>query len=352
MDRFHLVFDIGGTLLRGAVYNAGTPGGSLQAVRKTGAPGYARLPGASWDTLRRALLDAMTAMRGELDAAGAIASAVVAFPGPVDPKGRVLAAPTLWGATAAGTVAGPDVYPYDLARDLEQAWAGVHVAVLNDVTAAGYRYLRGPDDEFCIVTISTGIGNKVFANGRPLTGPLGTGGEIGHLAVQASIPGYLDPSADTPPCDCGGRGHLGAIASGRGSEQRARARAQQDPRGFGASYLVTRMGLAPQNVTAEALAAAYCEADTWATGVMADALAALAAAFATIHLAIGVSRFVLVGGFAFGLGPRFCEALASETNARCWKGDGDAVSVVLGEPDGLCALLGGGRAAVVATTRV
>ena len=344
VDPLHLVFDIGGTQLRGALYEGGAEaagGGSLPAIRKAAAPSYARIPGASWDVLRRALLDAMTAMRSELDPAGEIASTVVAFPGPVDQAGRVLAAPTLWGAAgaagAAGTAARPAFYPYDLARDLEQAWPGVRATVLNDVTAAGDRYLRDADDEFCIVTISTGIGNKVFARGRPLTGPLGTGGEIGHLAVQSSI--------DAPVCDCGGRGHVGAIASGRGSEQRARALAERDPRAFGASDLTTGMGLTPQTVTAEALATAYRQADPWATGVMADALGALASVFATTHLAIGVDRFVLVGGFAFGLGPRFCEALARETNARCWKGDGAAVSVVLGEPDGACALLGAGRAA-------
>ncbi len=297
-------------------------------------------------------------MRRELDPRSEIASAVVAFPGPVDKAGRVLAAPTLWGMTA-GTAARPAVYPYDLARDLEEAWPGVRVTVLNDVTAAGYRYLRAADDEFCIVTISTGIGNKVFAGGRPLTGPLGTGGEIGHLAVQAFVDSHEasqnaapDARVASPPdarpgpalCDCGGRGHLGAIASGRGSEQRARAWAERDPGAFHASFLATTMGLTPQTVTAEALATAYREADAWAVRVMAEALGALAGVFATTHLAIGIDRFVLVGGFAFGLGPRFCQALARETNARCWKGDGDEVTVVLGEPDGACALLGGGRA--------
>jgi predicted NBD/HSP70 family sugar kinase len=381
VDRLHLVFDVGGTLLRGALYDAAydatesaTPG-ALRTVRKAAAPSYARHPGASWDDLRRVLIGEMSAMRADLDPRGEVASAVVAFPGPVDRAGRVLAAPTLWGSGAgsgaggAGTVARPDVYPYDLARDLEEAWPGVRVMVLNDVTAAGYRYLRDADDEFCIVTVSTGIGNKVFAHGRPLTGPLGTGGEIGHLSVEGSVAGSvegsvvgsvegsLDASVEGSVrgsaksrdgallCDCGGRGHLGAIASGRGSEQRARAEAERDPAAFRASFLAGAMGLRAQTITAEALAVAYRQEDPWATGVMADALAALAGVFATTHLAIGVSRFILVGGFAFGLGPRFCEALARATNARCWRGDGAAVSVILGEPDGACALLGGGRAA-------
>jgi predicted NBD/HSP70 family sugar kinase len=344
MDRLHLVFDVGGTQLRAAIYDAaaGAPTGSLRAVRKAAAPGYASHPGASWDSLRLALLRDMGVLRAELDPRGEVASAVVAFPGPVDRAGRVLAAPTLWAT--AGTPARPNPYPYDLARDLEEAWSGVRVTVLNDVTAAGYRYLRDAEDEFCIVTVSTGIGNKVFVGGRPLTGPLGTGGEIGHLLVQGSVQGSLDASTGGAPCDCGGRGHLGAIASGRGSARRARVEAERDPAAFGASVLARAMALTPQTITAEALATAYREGDAWATRVMAEAIAALAGVFATTHLVIGVGRFVLVGGFAFGLGPRFCQALARAANAGCWKGDGEAVSVTLGEPDGACALLGGGRA--------
>jgi predicted NBD/HSP70 family sugar kinase len=208
--------------------------------------------------------------------------------------------------------------------------------VINDVTAAGYRYIRDSEDEFCIVTLSTGVGNKVFLRGRPLTGVAGTGGEIGHLQV--------DSSNEAARCDCGGKGHLGAIASGRGTAARARAKAEQAPDAFRSSLLAAEVGMAPATLTPEALASAYGRLDPWATDVVEPSVRALADVFAAIYLATGVARFVLIGGFAFGLGERFREAVDTAANARCWDGAGHAISVTLGQSDGACALIGGGRA--------
>src|ERR1700750_2414313 len=93
----------------------------------------------------------------------------VAFPGPVGADGRVLAAPTIWGDRGCA--------PFAVGAALAPHWAGAPVHVLNDVSAAGYRHLRAPDEDFCIVTVSSGIGNKVFIRGRPVTGAAGRGGE-------------------------------------------------------------------------------------------------------------------------------------------------------------------------------
>ncbi len=329
MDRpaQQLVFDVGGTQLRAAVCNGAD--GSLADTRATAAPSYVQHPTFSWDALRMQLISEMSNLRRALDPHGRLRSAIVAFPGPIDRAHRVLAAPTLWGRHG--------VYPYGLARELHDAWKDTRVSVINDVTAAGYRYMRDAEDEFCIVTLSTGVGNKVFIRGKPMTGAAGAGGEIGHLQV--------DGSPDAAVCDCGGTGHLGAIASGRGTAARARAKAEAAPDAFRASHLAADMGMTPATLTPEALALAYGRLDPWATSVVERGLDALAGVFAAIHLATGVDRFVLVGGFAFGLGPRFRGALSAATNARCWDGAGNAVSVALGQPDGSCALIGGGRAA-------
>jgi C7-cyclitol 7-kinase len=356
MARRHLVFDVGGTLLRAAVYDEAA--GALADVARVDAPSFARLPGQPWAALRGRLVEEMSALRSGLasrlgssvDPHATFASVTIAFPGPVDGARRVLAAPTLWG--------GSGEYPYALERDLGEAWPGTDVHVLNDVTAAGYRYLRGRDDDFCVVTVSTGIGNKVFVGGRPLAGRSGLGGEIGHLQVDAT-PGAL-------PCDCGGRGHLGAIASGRGALALARARAQESPPegpSFGRSALVREMNLTPKALTAEALATAYRLGDAWTAGVVREGAAALGAVLAAIHLAVGVDRFVLIGGFALGLGARYCDEVGATLAARCWHGVEaastptlpggagggrvpvpGALSVSLGEADGHCALLGAGRA--------
>jgi len=319
----HLVFDVGGTQLRGAVYDEGS--GALAAVSRVNAPSHASDKGASWAELRGRLLDAMSSVRAALDPDGRISSAVVAFPGPVDAERRVLAAPTLWGSLGS--------YPHPLEHDLREAWGTVDVCVTNDVTAAGYRYVEPEGEDFCIVTISSGIGNKIFVRGRPLVGPSGQGGEIGHLQV--------DPSLNAPRCDCGARGHLGAIASGRG--MLARAKDQATAGGdFERSSLRVRMGLEGHALTAEALAGAYRENDAWATAVVREGADSLGAVLAAIHLAIGVERFVLIGGFALGLGAPFCDDVRTSLLSRCWQGA--SVRISLGASDGHCALVGGGRA--------
>ncbi|MDP9003006.1 MAG: ROK family protein [Myxococcota bacterium] len=328
-SRQHLVFDVGGTQLRAAVYDQASE--SLTGVSRVDAPSYLRHADASWPDLRARLIDDMSELRRRVDPHEGIPTAVVAFPGPVDSEHRVVAAPPLWGTRGR--------YPYSLEPDLRERWPGTDVCVVNDVTAAGYRYVRASNDDFCIVTISSGIGNKVFVRGRPLVGRSGQGGEIGHLQVDGS------PTA--PTCDCGGRGHLAAIASGRGMLVRARDRAVKD-RDFSSSMLCDRMHLTASGLTSEALAIAYVEGDPWATTVVREGAGALGSVLATIHLAIGIDRFVLIGGLALGLGQRFCRDVRAGLHARCWRGesdaDSDAISVILGDTDGHCALVGAGRA--------
>jgi C7-cyclitol 7-kinase len=324
-DRY-LVFDVGGTQLRASVCD-GT-GSRLADVARVDAPSHLRHPSASWAELRVRLLDALSALRTRLDPQAEIPSAVVAFPGPLDGERRILAAPTLWGALGR--------YPYAFEREVQESWRGVDVCFVNDVTAAGYRYLRSEEDDFCIVTISSGIGNKVFVRGRPLVGGSGLGGEIGHLQVDAA------PSA--PICDCGARGHLGAIASGRGTLARARERAQSQPDGFARSALAESMRLTPSTLSAEALATAYRAGDPWTEAIVRPGADALAMVLATIRMAIGVERVVLIGGFSVGLGSRFCDDVRAALERRCWDGASHPARVVLGEEDGHCALVGAGRA--------
>jgi len=323
----HLVFDVGGTQLRAAVWDADRS--RLSQVHAVDAPSHARHPELSWTELRERLVAEMSSLRRTLDPEGHFRSVAIAFPGPVDPERRVLAAPTLWGGLGR--------YPYDLESDLGARWPGARIQILNDVSAAGYRYCGELDGTFCIVTVSTGIGNKVFSGGRPLVGCAGRGGEIGHLQI--------DPGLDAAVCDCGGRGHLAAYASGRGLVARAREESERDPEGFRRSLLATEMGIHPAAITAEALALAYAADDEWATRHATRAARALAGVLAALCMGVGVERFVLIGGLAIGLGPRFAESVRTSLVERCWRGATPAISVKLGETDGKCALVGAGRAA-------
>jgi glucokinase len=151
----------------------------------------------------------------------------------------------------------------------------------------------------------------VFRNGEVLIADSGHGGEIGHWRV--------DPREDAPPCECGGRGHLGGIASGRGVLASARRAATADPEGFRASLLAGPAGGRPEGITNEALAGAVHADDTFATSVLRDCLVPLAMAVNCIFTAIGVRRFLFIGGFAVAVGHRFITLLGEElTRLGCF----------------------------------
>ena len=301
-----LVFDVGGTTTRAGLFDCGQNALIRSVSRAT--PNHLDFPGSTFPQLRDALLDLMERLSDELSPRDQLADLAVAFAGPIDPAGRVMAAPTLWGDRLAA--------PYALRHDLMRRWPRARVRIMNDVTAAGYRYLRGSED-FCIVTVSSGIGNKVFAQGRPLVGPKGAGGELGHLRV--------DESPDAPVCECGGRGHLGAIASGRGVLAYARR-------------------VAP-HLTSGDLAVSFRRGESWAMRVVAHGAAPLGWALAAMHLGLGIERFVLVGGFALALGESYRAMVAAAAAERCWDGTGVwDHRVELGIADDHAGLIGAGIA--------
>jgi glucokinase len=210
--------------------------------------------------------------------------------------------------------------PVLLAPDLKKHWPRAQVRIMNDVAAAGYRYLRPEGEAFCIVTVSSGIGNKVFVDGRPLVGGSGRGGELGHLRV--------DDSPQAPVCECGGRGHLGAIASGRGVLAYAREHAQAR----------NAAGL-----TSGDLAADFRRGEPWAVDVVRHCAAPLGWALAAMHLGAGIDRFVLFGGFALALGEPYRALVLTGAQERCWSGQ-DNFTVELGVDDDWSGLIGAGIA--------
>lgn len=93
-------------------------------------------------------------------------------------------------------------------RRLAEKYPGVPVRVHNDAICAvvGEHWrgaARGKANVLGMV-VSTGVGGGLIANGRIIDGATGNAGHIGHVVV--------DP--DGPPCPCGGRGCLEAVAAG------------------------------------------------------------------------------------------------------------------------------------------
>jgi glucokinase len=84
------------------------------------------------------------------------------------------------------------------------------IAVLNDANAAalgemGYGVAKGLRD-FVLITLGTGIGSGIIANGQLLVGARGLAGEFGHMTAVC----------DGRECGCGRRGCVEAYASAQG----------------------------------------------------------------------------------------------------------------------------------------
>lgn len=68
--------------------------------------------------------------------------------------------------------------------------------------------------DFIVLTLGTGIGSGIFANGRLITGAHGMAGEAGHIPMS---------DVTEPKCGCGSGGHLETLSSADYIEKRARA---------------------------------------------------------------------------------------------------------------------------------
>lgn len=149
-----------------------------------------------------AVIEHMVAsVRRALEQAGAgmeaVAGVGISSPGPCDPKrGVVTNAPNL-----------PGWHEIHVTRLLSDA-LGVPSLLENDANAAAYGELRFGAGQglrhIVYVTLGTGIGGGIIIDGRIYEGASGAAGEVGHIVVDE----------DGPPCNCGGRGCVEALASG------------------------------------------------------------------------------------------------------------------------------------------
>jgi C7-cyclitol 7-kinase len=327
-EKFALAFDVGGTHLRAAVY--AHPSGELFGLQTRLTPNFLRFSGESPDQIRRRLLIEMAALGRELFGDVAPQTVAVSFAGPLDAQHRVMAAPTIWGQR-------PEA-PVDLLTELQDLWPKSSIVLENDVSAAGYRFLRSADDDLCVVTVSSGIGNKVFIHGRPMVGPAGRGGEIGHVRVEDSL--------TAPRCNCGGQGHLGAVSSGRGTLDFAKRRAIAHPDEFATSRLAMLVSGDAQQITNPDIVTAFHEGDPWTIDVIRQTARPLARVLATIHLAVGIERFILIGGFAMALGKGYRRLLSELAHGLTWDMGQDWFEMLeLGDLDGQSTLIGMGRRA-------
>ncbi len=100
---------------------------------------------------------------------------------------------------------------------------GLPLTIENDGNAAAwgeFRFGVGSEaDHLVFVALGTGVGGGVISHGVLMRGAQGSGGELGHVTIQAT----------GPRCACGNHGCLEALASGTAIGRRARELAVENP---------------------------------------------------------------------------------------------------------------------------
>ena len=111
-------------------------------------------------------------------------------------KGMIITSPNI-----------PNLREVPLKHAVEQRF-GIPTYVGNDATLAAlgewYFGLKKSVANLIYITVSTGIGGGIIANGKLYTGACGIAGEIGHMTIDVN----------GPRCNCGNVGCWEALASG------------------------------------------------------------------------------------------------------------------------------------------
>ncbi len=259
-----IAVDIGGTHLRAALYEPD----NTQPIVHERVETHADQPGV-YERMQ-SLIASIWPKDREVMAIG------IASPGPLDPyTGYVLKTPNI-----------PEWQNFPVAPKLSEHF---HVPVFLDndahLAALGeWKFGAGRGHRNLLyLTISTGVGGGVIANGHLLHGFHGLATELGHTTI--------DP--DGPPCSCGFPGHLESFSSGPAIVKYVLHELQA-----GANSSLR----ADQNLNARVIADA---------AVHGDALAVSAYRRAGEYLGIGVTNFlisfdpsiVIFGGGVSQVGP-------------------------------------------------
>jgi glucokinase len=213
-------------------------------------------------------------------------------PGPVNPwTGVIASAPNLPGWR--------DV-PF---KEIVEAALGLPAHVGNDANLAAlgehsYGAGRG-DDDMIYLTVSTGIGGGIIADGRLVLGTAGLAGEPGHMTI---LP-------DGPPCNCGNTGCLEVLASGTAIGREARRR-------LAAGEASALAGQPIETVDAEDVVRAARAGDRLAAEVFGEAMGYLGVGVANlVHLFN--PRAIIIGGGVSNAGDLLFHPVREAVRRRC-----------------------------------
>ena len=172
-------------------------------------------------------------------------------------------------------------------RDLVSDRVGLPCLLDNDANAAGwgeFRFgaAREHERSVLMVTVGTGIGGAIIADGRLHRGAHGFAAEIGHVIVEP----------DGPECGCGNRGCWEQVASGRALDRLGAAAAEKDP-----TILISRLA-AGNPVSGRYVADAARQGDPVAAGIFEEVGRRLGQGIAGLVNVLDPEAVVVGGGVA------------------------------------------------------
>jgi glucokinase len=263
------------------------------------------------------IMDALEAMAREVmqDAPGVIDAVGISYGGPVD-----------YEAGLTVTCHHLEGWENIALRDEMQHRFSAPAFMDNDANAAALAeamFGAGKGHQYLLyLTVSSGIGGGIITGGRVYRGATGMAGEIGHMTV---LP-------DGPPCTCGRRGCLEALASGWSIARRA----QEAIAGGDMDSTLARLP-ADERVTAQAVASAAAEGDALALRIINET-----ADYLAFGIGAGVNllnpTLVVIGGGVSKAGPVLFDPLRARLTYYALDANCAAVNVVpaaLGDDVGL-----------------
>jgi glucokinase len=265
-DPLILAIDIGGTQFALALAE---PSGRILKQKRGRTE---RSGGAEW-MIERLLKKARALVmpeRGRVQACG------IGFGGPVDfAAQRVLSSTHVPGWENVAL-------PALIERELD-----LPTVLDNDANTGGlgeYTFGAGRGNRHMVYyTISTGIGGGIIIDGQIYRGGDGNAGELGHCPI---LP-------DGPLCDCGNRGCLEALCSGKSIGQRGQQAADSYPRRSKSLRQAAGRG---QAITARAVFAAARRGDALAREIVEQTCLYLGMGLATTMNTLAPDIIVVGGG--------------------------------------------------------
>src|SRR3989344_1652694 len=290
-----IVIDVGGTNFRIGIFDKKR---GIDDVRRFKTPNFINHSTLPIDNLQKLLIDMIIKqIKAYRKTYNFINTIGLSFPAAITNDGIAHKVPTIWGKEGAG---------YPLYEKLKSSMPDVKWIIANDITAAANRYGRMQKyktlDYLCVVTVSSGIGSKVYdvQSKKVILDKMSIGGELGHV--------QYDLSKKSPMCDCGGRGHIACFSSGRAVERTAQIMAKTAPDKFIQS-LLGKLCQEPEKITNHKFVEATQLQDKFPLAILDKTTFPLAYSMGYLSGTIGVGKFIMIGGFALNSGEIYLESL-------------------------------------------